>query len=280
MEHYFLNFPILNYEGFAATNIMARPYIRQIFKENHQLFYQYKVPQGHRPDKVAHDLYGKSEYVWILYLFNDIVDPFYGWVLSEDDFEAMIKDKYGTIENSMRRIMYYRNNWYGDETRLDASGYEALTSSLKAFWKPRVVGTNIIDYKRKDVDQVKNTNQILTMSIELSNSSVAFTSGEYANQGSNGSQVAFSNSSTLVLKHIVGSFSNSSTITGANSGAVATVTSALSTQNVISTDQMVYYSPVYAYDVEQEQNEKKSFIKLVKPEYVPFLEEKLGEALR
>lgn len=280
MEHYFLNFPILNYEGFAATNIMARPYIRQIFKDNHQLFYEYRVPQGHRPDKVAHDLYGKSEYVWILYLFNDIIDPFYDWVLSENDFNEMIKDKYGTIENSMRKIMYYRNNWHTDDSRIDASGYEALTSSLKAFWKPRMVGTNIIDYKRKDIDQVKTTNQILTMNISLSNTSVTFVSGEYANQGTNGSQVAFSNSSTLVLKHIVGSFANTTTITGANSNAVATVTSSIVTQNVISTDERVYYSPVYAYDYEQELNDKKAFIKLVKPEYVPYLEERLGEILK
>lgn len=280
MEHYFLNFPILNYEGYAATNIMARPYIRQVFKDNHQLFYQYRVPQGYRADKVAYDLYGKSEYVWIIYLFNDIIDPYYDWVLSEENFSEMIKDKYTTVENSMRYIMYYRNNWHTDETRLDASGYAALTPTLKAYWKPRVVGTNIIDYVRKDIDQVKNTNQILTMNIELSNSSVTFVSGEYANQGTNGSQVAFSNSSTLVLKHIVGSFSNSSPITGATSNASATVTSSIATQNVISVDERVYYSPVYAYDYEQELNDKKAFINLVKPEYVPFLEEKLGEILR
>lgn len=279
MENYFLNFSILNYEGFAATNIMARPYIRQIFKDNHSIFYNYKVPQGHRPDKVAHDLYGKSEYVWIIYLFNDILDPFYDWPLSEESLRESIIDRYDTVENSMRTILYYRNNWYNDTTRLDRSGYDALTDTLKKFWKPQVYGRQIIDYERKQVDTIKTTNQILTFDISLSNSSVVFTAGEFANQGSSGSQVAFSNSSTLVLKHIVGSFSNSSVVVGANSGANATITSSIVTQNVVSTEETSYYSPIYAYDKIIEDNENKSYIRLVRSEYVPFLEEKLKEAL-
>jgi len=280
MEHYFLNFPVLNYEGYVSTNILARPYIRQVFKDNYELFYQYKVPQGHRPDKVAYDLYGKSEYLWVIYLFNDIIDPFYDWVLSEDDFNEMIKEKYGTIENSQRFIMHYRNNWYTDDSKLDSSGYNALPKDLKVYWRPRIVGTNIVEYERKPLDKIKNTNQILTMNVSFSNASVTFTTGEYANQGTNGSQVAFSNSSTLVLKHIVGSFSNTSSIVGATSNATVTVTSSIVTQNVISTEETSYFSPVYAYDFEQENNENRSRINLVKPEYVPYIEEKLADALR
>lgn len=270
----------MNYEGFAATNIMARPYIRQIFKDNYELFYKYKIPQGHRPDKVAHDLYGRPEYVWILYLFNDIIDPFYDWPLSEESLVESIIDKHDSVENAQRKIMFYRNNWYNDDTRLDVSGYSALTADLKKFWKPNVYGTKIIDYQRKNTDTIKNTNQILTFNITLANSSVVFIAGEYANQGSSGSQVAYSNSSTLVLKHIVGAFTNASPVTGASSNASATVTSAISTQNVISVDERTYYTSVTAYDYEIDINEKKSFINLIKPEYVPVLEEKLGEALR
>lgn len=280
MEHYFLNFPVMNYEGFAAVNITARPLIRKIFKENYSIFYDYTIPQGHRADKIAFDLYGKSEYVWILYLFNDIIDPYYDWPLSEENFNAMIIDKYGTIEEAMRKIMYYRNNWYTDQSKLDPAGYEALTDVLKKFWKPKILpGNRVYEYERKNVDISKTTNQILTFDISLSNSEVTFTTGEYANQGSSGSQVAFSNSSTLVLKHIVGSFANNLTVTGTNSGANATIISSINTQNVISTDEVSYFSAVTAYDVENEKNVQKTHIKLVRPEYVPMLEEKLGEVL-
>jgi len=281
MEHYFLNFPLINYEGFAATNITLRPYIRKVFKDNYSLFYNYIVPEGHRADKVAHDLYGKSEYVWIIYLFNDIIDPYYDWPLSEENFRAMLVNKYGTVEEAQRKITSYRSNWYNDSSTLDVGGFSALSSTLKKFWKPQILpGNKVYQYVRKDVDITRTTNKILQFSISLANTSLSFTPGEYANQGAgNGSQVAFSNSSTLVLKHIVGSFSNSSSITGANSGASATITSSINTTNVVASEETSYFSPVYAYDVEQEENVRKAHIRLVRPGYVATLEEKLNEVL-
>lgn len=281
MDNYFLNFPIINYEGFAATNISLRPIIRQVFKENYSIFYNYTIPQGHRADKVAFDLYGASEYVWIIYLFNDIIDPYYDWPLSEENFRAKLIEKYGTVEEAVKKIVRFRSNWYNDSTKIDTATYEALAASQKKFWKPNILpGNRVFEYQRKDTDIERTTNQILTFNITLANSEVVFDASDYVNQGANNrAQVSFSNSSVLVLNHIVGGFSNSTNIVGSVSGANATIISSINTQNVISTEETSYFSPVTAYDDELEKNVQRSIIKLVRPEYVSILETKLKEAL-
>lgn len=281
MENYFLNFPIVNYEGYAATNIMLRPIIRKIFKDNFSIFYSYNIPQGHRADKVAFDLYGKAEYVWIIYLFNDIIDPYYDWPLSEENLTASIIEKYGTVEAAVKKIVKYRSNWYNDDTHIDPATYAALSSNQKKFWKPNILpGNRVFEYVRKDTDIERSTNQILTFNISLANSSVTFQANDYVNQGANNrAQIAFSNSSSLVLQHVVGSFSNTVNVVGSVSNATATIVSAISTQNVVASDEVTYFSAVTAYDVEVEKNAERATIKLVRPEYVPLLETTLNEVL-
>lgn len=281
MDNYFLNFPIINYEGFAATNIMLRPIIRKIFKDNYSIFYSYTIPQGHRADKVAYDLYGKSEYVWILYLFNDIIDPYYDWPLSDQDLNATLVEKYGTVEAAVKKIVRFRNNWYDDASKIDTATYDALSSNQKKFWKPNILpGNRVFEYVRKNSDIERTTNQILEFNISLANSQVTFTTDDYVNQGANNrGQIAFSNSSTLIIHHIVGGFANTANVTGSESNAIATITSSIATTNVVATDESTYFSAVTTYDDEVEKNTQKSIIKLVRPEYVSILETKLNEVL-
>jgi hypothetical protein len=52
------------------------------------------VPSGEKPEDTAFKHFGSAQYHWVILLTNNITDRYYGWPLSEQDFEAYITDKY------------------------------------------------------------------------------------------------------------------------------------------------------------------------------------------
>lgn len=267
-QNYFLNFPIFNYNGYAATNILARSVIASTFIDNTELFYEYTVLDGQTADAVAYDSYGNSSLVWILYLFNPLIDPYYGWPLSQTEFSNMIDTKYGGYSNANRQIQYYQNNWEGDDTVLNLSGYNALPSYLRKYWSPVIMsGNHVYQYKRAQQDTIISTNQILTIPVDLGIGNT-YISNEYVTQNNASGFVAYSNSSVLTLQHIKGAFTNTNIITGAASN-VSTISTGVINQNfVIPNDEAVYFSAVTVLDVETENNATKSQIKIVKEDYL------------
>jgi hypothetical protein len=286
---YFTNFPAVNYAGFAATNIMARVVIDRLFQQNYNLFYDYKVPQGKRADQIAFDLYGKSEYVWVIYLLNNIKDPYYDWVLSDENFTSFIEDKYGSIANAELYTCFYRNNWPSDDSTISTAAWQALPDALKKYWKPQLLpGNRILSYYRNPVDTVVSTNQIAQAQIAYT-SNTTFQIGEYVTQGNASGFISpfVASTSTLVtydaasIQHITGVFQvNTTPVIGSLSGASALlIEDSLFVQNVIPSDEMVYFSPVSNYDIENEKNEQNSLIKLLRVEYLPMIVNAFSSAL-
>ena len=58
------------------------------------LYEKYDVPSGERPEDTAFKHFGSSHYHWVVLLFNQIINPYYGWPLKQRDFYAFINDKY------------------------------------------------------------------------------------------------------------------------------------------------------------------------------------------
>jgi hypothetical protein len=265
-SQYFLNFPILNYNGFAATNILARSVIAKKFMENTELFYEYTVKDGETAEGVAFNAYGNSSYVWVLRLFNNNIDPYYSWPLSQEEFGNMITDKYGSWEIAAQQIQYYQNNWAGDDRVLNLNGYDSLPDYLKKYWKPVIrAGNYVYQYKRNPLDTTVSTNQILQIPVANSGS---FIDNEKVSQNSATGFVAFSNSSMLTLQHITGAFNNTDIITGNTSGVNASPSGSINQTFVIPNDEAVYYNPVTVLDVEMENNQVRANIKILRNEYL------------
>ena len=114
MSYYFNNFPRISYDVKKnkqfqnVTNIMLRYKLTSAFKRRPLSYYTYTVQEGDRPDNVAFDLYGMSSYSWILLLINSIHDPDYEWPLSQRDFAAFLKAKYGSVPAAQSTIHEYR----------------------------------------------------------------------------------------------------------------------------------------------------------------------------
>jgi hypothetical protein len=129
MSNYFSYFPKTthdltnNGESVSLTNIMRRFKIKSAIKSNTQVFHNYDIQEGDRPDIIAHKYYGSSNYAWVVLHYNDIVDPVFGWPLFSKDLDRYIVSKYGSIEIALSTIHEYRKiltkakmNLNGDKT--------------------------------------------------------------------------------------------------------------------------------------------------------------------
>ena len=105
---YFSDFPQIEYQAKIARSIMARPRIASSLLSNPAAIYSYTVNNDLRPDQVAHLYYGDSELLWLIFLANNIVDPYYGWPLTQNAFQDFIISKYGSIATAKTTIKHYR----------------------------------------------------------------------------------------------------------------------------------------------------------------------------
>lgn len=105
---YFSNFPRVNYGGVPMRNIMLKSdFIKELF-QNSTVFYDYLLQEGDRPTTVAFNYYGSVDYAWLVILSNSIIDPYFEWPLTQEEFDSFIIKKYGSIQEAKSLILEYR----------------------------------------------------------------------------------------------------------------------------------------------------------------------------
>jgi len=77
-----------------VTDLMTRVKVREKILDESMLYDTYDVPSGEKPEDTAFKHFGSAKYHWVILLTNNITDRYYGWPLSEQDFEAYITEKY------------------------------------------------------------------------------------------------------------------------------------------------------------------------------------------
>ena len=97
---YFSNFPkgLYDIKGDGnkklVTDLMKRVKIRSKVLSEASLYDVYDVPNGENPEDTAYKHFGDPELHWVILLTNNITDRYYGWPLTDQDFEKYITDKY------------------------------------------------------------------------------------------------------------------------------------------------------------------------------------------
>lgn len=94
MSKYFRFFPTITYNGKTVTDITRRVKISDELGADPYLFMPYTVVDDMRPEDVAYYYYGSADKVWMIYLANNIIDPYTQWPLSNKDLTALIEQKY------------------------------------------------------------------------------------------------------------------------------------------------------------------------------------------
>ena len=117
MSEYFSNYPKIAYDitgtnntnpdFTVAVNLMVRNKIRDAVESDITIFYPYIVSEGMRPDVLAYQYYGDTQYTWSILLVNNIIDPYWEWPLSYKDFRGYVVTKYGSIEKAQTTVHQY-----------------------------------------------------------------------------------------------------------------------------------------------------------------------------
>jgi hypothetical protein len=129
IKGYFNNLPTIEYGTKVARNLITRPKIKEFILGNPNVIYDYVIKDGERPDIIANAYYGDSNFVWLIFLANNIVDPYYDWPLTQEQFKDFIIDKYGSVETAKSTIKHYKHKTKG--TLITKETYELNATMLK-----------------------------------------------------------------------------------------------------------------------------------------------------
>lgn len=127
MSDYFKNFPTIQHDiknigqTVTLTNILRRFIVRSDLQDRTDIFYEYQVQEGDRPDTIADKYYEDSDLAWLVLHFNNIYDPYFEWPLFGKDFTNYIRSKYGSIPDAHREVHEYRQVLNQDSVRYDGT---------------------------------------------------------------------------------------------------------------------------------------------------------------
>lgn len=294
-QTYFKNFNTINYDTIPAIDLTERIVVQRSTQYNPFIFYPMDITDGIRPDMVSYSQWGDPFASWILYLTNDIIDPYYDWYLTREQFINFITSKYGSVTKSQQLILYYQTD-YASTLPITISGYHALDAGQQQYFEPNYNnGYNILNYTQKKDTLTTTTNYVLQLSI--TGSIIPFVDTELLQisyvHGSNGTaQYVAGNTTSIIVQHGINDafpfpdnpntsvvIGNASYVYGVESGANAQITAYKFLSINIPLEEEIFWSPVYAYDYEDAKNAGNRIINVMQPKYVPTFVNKTANLL-
>ena len=283
MSGYFINFPQTTYANTNVLDITRRCRVLDSVRGDPFSYYPYTVKSGQRADLIADAYYNDQMRSWMVFASMDIIDPYYEYPMSDDDFNNFIVDKYGSVANAQSHINYWEINWSDDDSKISVSGFNALADALKKYYNANYgIGASILSYSRRKVDWLTTTNMIVTFNV-ISNT--AFLEGELVrvNVGNNtvgNAEVTWSNTSMVIVQNVFGNTTASNAVLyGLTSNATANITQSNFTSNCIPIDERVYWEPVSFWDHELSKHRARKYINLIDNKYTGEMENELNALL-
>ena len=97
---YFNNFPIMEYNmdstknTTTVTDVFRRVALRKNLGDFITNYHQRILNASERPEVASHGEYGTVDNHWIMMMINNIEDPYYDWILSQEQLDKFIATKY------------------------------------------------------------------------------------------------------------------------------------------------------------------------------------------
>ena len=112
---YFRELPNLEYQSFLSDrkasneyllvkNLFRRVKLRDDLQNVLTIFNKYQIRDGARPDTVAQELYGSTQYDWVVLISAGIINARNEWPLSDRDIYRYAEEVYG---NDLNAIHHY-----------------------------------------------------------------------------------------------------------------------------------------------------------------------------
>ena len=270
--NYFSSFPVIQYQNNTCLDISARVALFQQPKS--PTFYSpYQIPQGARADIVAGKIYGDPQFDWIMYLTNNIVDPYNGWPLNSTDYYNYITTKYGSIANAEQYILYWRTSWPIGTTHYPANWYNAQPEVIRKYFQPTFGSKNeILYYTQQKLDWRVSTNAIENWTISMDSGTTPYNEGDFlsvvtANGQVGSAQVLSANLTNVIVNQVNGNTSPAMAVTDFSNSSISNsvIVDTTVIEQAISLDEIIYWEPVTAMIFENEAQAYKSIINVLDP---------------
>jgi len=262
MSNYFKLFPTITYENRLVTDITRRVRILEQLSTDPYAILPYIVKEGERPEDVAYYYYGDQNKVWMVYLANNIVDPYIQWPIDDQNLYYTLLKKY-----ALHGLVFTSSDVNVDDNTIRLVGHTLKTTDPIIYTNglnipsPLVSGTT---YYAIFVDE--NT-------IKLATSSTNATNGTAINITSIG-EGSFSRNMDVFL--------NSTNITSnivyavhVNDSELKITYDTYAYGNIVPAD----WTLVRVYDYEVQQNENKRHIFLINRNYAVQLQRDLQKVI-
>jgi len=91
--------PKLEYNGVTITDITHRFVMSKGIEKYKGLYFKTTIKQHQTPEVVSHVLYGTTDYWWVICAINNVMDPFYDWVMLESEVYVYAEKIYDDIND-------------------------------------------------------------------------------------------------------------------------------------------------------------------------------------
>lgn len=230
----------------TSTNIFFRVrYIQEVLN-NINSYFVAEIEDNETPEIIAEKAYGDAGAAWMITIANQIIDPQWEWPLSYDEFRKYITNKYGSVENAL--ITYHHFEMVVNRT---LSPDNVVTER-----RYQIVANNVID-------------NILTVPFNYyyPRISAALTLAD-------STMITVDSTAKTVDEDFDAYQKRDMSVIGLQDGALLQPGSLAFTQYVNTYDidgktivEVINGNAVTNYQWEEEQNEQKRFIKIIKKEY-------------
>lgn len=155
----------------TTINLLSKVALIREYNKTYEKFYTYVVRDGERADIIAYNEYSDSSLDWVIYLVNEMIDPYSSWVMDYPDFIIYLEEKYGVRAEKLNTVSsdfsishyYYKGKAIDTQETISSYNYPMsketyakLNGVQKEGWYPK----SIFDYEN-ELNESKRTIKML-----------------------------------------------------------------------------------------------------------------------
>lgn len=108
---YFESLPLVVYSmgsvSKLVTNILTRIIVSDTMLASIYMYDQYVIEDNETPESISYDVYGDTQYHWVIMICNNIIYPWNDWPMSTETLNDYVKAMYGV--GNLYSVHHYVN---------------------------------------------------------------------------------------------------------------------------------------------------------------------------
>jgi hypothetical protein len=161
----FKYFPKIKYNNLTSINLLSKVALISSYKRSYEKYYDYLIKEGERPDIIAYREYGDASLDWIIYLSNEILDPYKDWPMDYRNFINYLEDRYNVSADKLTSVVipssiayyYYKGLPSDSQNKIDSYNYTMTQETYMMLNQPAGwIAKSIYDVENEKNEQKRN----------------------------------------------------------------------------------------------------------------------------